>query len=188
MSNTLFPIFIKPDQLDILLVGGGEIALEKAQSILKQNPNANIEVVSLAFTEELIKYLSKFENISIYQKAFESSDMSGKHIVVAATNNYKTNEHIRRAANKFKAILNIADKPSYCDFYLGSIVKKGDLKIGISTNGKSPTLAKRMREYFEAELPEETQELLNNLNRHRNKLSGNLSYKIKELNKLTAMF
>jgi len=50
-----------------------------------------------------------------------------------------------------------------CDFYLGSIVKKGDLKIAISTNGKSPTLAKRMREFFEGSLPEDTQSLLDNL-------------------------
>jgi len=76
--------------------------------------------------------------------------------------------------------------PGLCDFYLGSIVRKGDLKIAISTNGKSPTFAKRMREYLEEAIPDNVQQLMNNLNALRNKLKGNFSDKVKMLNELTS--
>jgi phosphoadenosine phosphosulfate reductase len=75
-----------------------------------------------------------------------------------------------------------------CDFYLGSIVSKGDLKIAISTNGKSPTMAKRIREYLEDALPDSTDELLANLGEIRDKLTGGLKEKINALNKITSSF
>jgi siroheme synthase-like protein len=79
----------------------------------------------------------------------------------------------------------VADTPDLCDFYLGSIVKKGDLKIAISTNGKSPTLSKRMRQYLEEAIPDDIQELLDNLRLLRDQLKGDFEYKVKELNKVT---
>jgi siroheme synthase-like protein len=83
--------------------------------------------------------------------------------------------------------VNVADTPDLCDFYLGSTVKKGDLKIGISTNGKSPTLAKRMRETFEAILPDETQSLLDNLKLIRDSLDVEFSEKVRRLNEITSL-
>ena len=85
-------------------------------------------------------------------------------------------------------LINVADTPELCDFYLCSIVKKGDLKIGISTNGKSPTLAKRMRQYLTEALPdsEEIQLLLDNLKNVRDKLGGDFDYKVQKLNEITA--
>ena len=79
-------------------------------------------------------------------------------------------------------MLNVADKPDLCDFYLGSIVQKGNLKIGISTNGKSPTMAKRLKEFFNEILPEEIDETLELLQEYRNQLRGDLEHKIKQLN------
>jgi hypothetical protein len=81
----------------------------------------------------------------------------------------------------------VADTPDLCDFYLGSIVQKGDLKIAISTNGKSPTLAKRLKEVFYEALPGDTQESIENLNKFRNHLKGDFANKVKELNKATAI-
>jgi len=80
----------------------------------------------------------------------------------------------------------VADTPELCDFYMGSVVTKGNLKIGVSTNGKSPTISKRLREYLEEAIPEETDELLNNMNRIREQLKGDLSQKMRELNRITA--
>jgi uncharacterized membrane protein YfcA len=81
----------------------------------------------------------------------------------------------------------VADKPELCDFYLGSIVKKGDLKIGISTNGKSPTIAKRLKELFQDNLPDELDLSLQQMNAFRNTLNGDFAHKVKELNKATAI-
>ena len=82
-------------------------------------------------------------------------------------------------------MVNVTDTPDQCDFYMGGIVTKGDLKIGISTNGKSPTLAKRMRQWLEEILPEVIDPLLETLRKYRKKLKNDFEYKVKEMNKVT---
>ena len=81
--------------------------------------------------------------------------------------------------------MNVADTPDQCDFYLGSIVQKGNLKIAISTNGKSPTMAKRMKEVLQQALPNELDDSITNLNTIRNKLNGSFETKVKRLNEIT---
>jgi len=84
--------------------------------------------------------------------------------------------------------VNVADKPELCDFYMGSIVQKGNLKIGISTNGKSPTVAKRLKELFNDLLPEEIDQLLDNMQAIRSRLQGNFADKVNQLNAITKDF
>jgi siroheme synthase-like protein len=79
----------------------------------------------------------------------------------------------------------VADTPALCDFYLGSIVQKGDLKIAISTNGKSPTLAKRIRAFLEDVIPADIQTSLEQLESLRKQLKGDFQEKIKQLNEIT---
>jgi uncharacterized membrane protein YfcA len=79
----------------------------------------------------------------------------------------------------------VADTPDLCDFYLGSVVKKGNLKIAISTNGKSPTIAKRLKETFNEALPDELDQVLDNMQSIRKKLNGDFDYKVKKLNSIT---
>ena len=83
-------------------------------------------------------------------------------------------------------LVNAADQPALCDFYLGSIVNKGSLKIAFSTNGKSPVLARRLREYFEQVIPDEIDISIDQLNTLRNAHTGDFSAKLKTLNKITA--
>jgi siroheme synthase-like protein len=82
-------------------------------------------------------------------------------------------------------LLNVADKSTLCDFYLGGVVTKGDLKLAISTNGKSPVMAKRLRQFFEAELPETLDEVIHELQELRLKLNGSFNKKLERLNALT---
>ena len=98
------------------------------------------------------------------------------------------NEQIYQVAKQKNILINVADTPELCDFYMGSIVTKGDLKIAISTNGKSPTLSKRLREFFETILPDDLQELIDNLHQYRNTLKGDFEKKVKTLNELTKSF
>ena len=84
-----------------------------------------------------------------------------------------------------KILVNVADTPDLCDFYLGSIVQKGSLKIAISTNGKSPTAAKRIKEVLHDALPGELDEVIDNLQKVRNRLNGNFEAKVKKLNSIT---
>jgi siroheme synthase-like protein len=83
--------------------------------------------------------------------------------------------------------VNVADTPDLCDFYLSSIVQKGNMKIAISTNGKSPTVAKRIREVLSEMIPDEMEEVLASLGEIRNRLRGDFSEKVRELNKITSV-
>jgi precorrin-2 dehydrogenase/sirohydrochlorin ferrochelatase len=95
-------------------------------------------------------------------------------------------ETIYGHAKKAGIIANVADTPDLCDFYLGSIVQKGNLKIAISTNGKSPTMAKRLRQWFQEILPDQMDELLENLYTYRKTIKASFEEKVKHLDELTS--
>ncbi len=185
--NNLFPVFFKLEQLHVLIVGGGNIGLEKISSVLNNSPDTKVTLVARKVLPEIKAFQEKSEKLIIEQRAFEISDLDGKELVIAATGDRAISELIRTEAKKRKILINVADTPDLCDFYLGSIVQKGDLKIAISTNGKSPTLAKRLKEVFNEALPDDTQESIENLNKFRNQLKGDFTNKVKKLNEVTAV-
>lgn len=120
------------------------------------------------------------------KREFLASDVEMADLVIAATNFREINEAVYDAAKQQRRLCNIADTPSLCDFYLGSIVTRGPLKIAISTNGQSPTFAKRFRQFLEAELPDfETTNLLDNLKLFRDRLTGDFQAKVRQLNAVT---
>jgi len=186
--NTLYPIFLKTENFQIIIVGGGIVGTEKLSFILKNSPDANITVVAKEISEEIRSTVDRRPSIVLIEKAFEPSDLDNKQLVIAATADKALNESIYRAAKAKTILINVADTPELCDFYLGSIVTKGDLKIAISTNGKSPTLSKRIREFFEDILPDNINELILNLNEYRKTLKGNFEEKVDKLNEITASF
>ncbi|GAB4192796.1 MAG: bifunctional precorrin-2 dehydrogenase/sirohydrochlorin ferrochelatase [Thermoflexibacter sp.] len=185
MSNLLYPIFLKLDKVPILVVGGGNVALEKVSFMFKSSPNAIVTLIAPEIKEEILEYQGKY-SLKIKKRKFENSDLEGFQALIIATEDKLLNYQIWQEAKRRNLVVNVADTPDLCDFYLGSIVTKGDLKIAISTNGKSPTFAKRFREILEEALPEEIEELLDNLQQFRNSLKGDFETKVKKLNELTA--
>lgn len=183
--NHLYPIFLKVHELNILLVGGGFVATEKLEFLLKSSPLAQVTVVSREFRPEFLEVASKAENVTLIEDLYHEKYLGGKHIVIGATDNKGVNRQIRDEAKERFLLVNIADTPELCDFYLGGIVTKGNLKIAISTNGKSPTTAKRLRQLLEEVLPEEIDDLLENLNAYRATLKGDFEYKVKAMNEIT---
>ena len=184
--NNLFPVFLKLEELNTLIVGGGNVGLEKITAILKSSPGARVTVVAGKVHDE-IKLLAKSSpKVFLIQRDFRSKDLVGKDLVILATGDYGLHVRIKALARKRKLLVNVADTPLLCDFYLGSVVTKGNVKIGISTNGKSPTLAKRMREFFEEVLPDSTNQLLDNLHNIRDQVKGDFKEKVAVLNELTA--
>jgi siroheme synthase-like protein len=120
------------------------------------------------------------------KREFNAEDVEMADLVIAATNFKEINLTVHAAAKKARRLTNVADTPSLCDFYLGSIVTRGPLKIAISTNGQSPTFAKRFRQFLEAELPDfETTNLLDNLKLFRDRLTGDFQAKVRQLNAVT---
>ena len=126
-----------------------------------------------------------FSNFKITIVEYNPSYLDDCDIVIAAVNDIELSKQIRDDAKAKGKLINVADKPELCDFYLGSIVTKGNLKLAISTNGKSPTVAKRLKEIFNELLPNELDEVLNNVQQIRNKLKGDFQNKIHQLNELT---
>lgn len=127
----------------------------------------------------------KAETVTLIEDVYHEKYLGGKHLVIGATDNKAVNRQIRDEAKERFLLVNIADTPELCDFYLGGIVTKGNLKIAISTNGKSPTTAKRLRQLLEEVLPEEIDDLLLNLNAYRDTLKGDFEFKVKAMNEIT---
>jgi siroheme synthase-like protein len=186
-GNTLFPVFIKLHMLQTLLVGAGPIGLEKLSALLSNSPLAQIKIVALEIIPEVEELSRNFANVRLHKKAFEVQDMDGVNLVMAATNNELLNFEIRAAAHERKLLVNFADKPALCDFYLGSVVKKGDLKIAISTNGKSPTVAKRLKELLHESLPDDIDTALQQMAALRLTLEGDFAEKVRVLNEVTSV-
>ena len=183
-QNELYPIFLKVSQLNVLIVGGGTVALEKLTFLLKSSPNAKVLVVSKEFDEALLELTHEF-NVSIVNASYNKTSLKNKQIVIAATNNAAINKQIYLDAKAKNILINVADTPEYCDFYLGGIVTKGNVKVAISTNGKSPTTAKRLRQFFEDAIPENIDDLVKNLNEYRKTIKGDFEQKVETLNEFT---
>ena len=183
--NELFPIFLKLDRLNTLVVGGGNVALEKASALLRNSPAARVTMVAPMFRTETLEFLVDYSQVVLYERGFEMADLDGRDLVICASDNRLLHEEIKEVCAERHLLCNVADTPDLCDFYLGSIVQKGDLKIAISTNGKSPTLAKRIRAFLEDVIPEEIQEGLEGMEAVRKTLKGDFQEKIRVLNELT---
>jgi len=182
--NELYPVFLKVSNLHILIVGGGNVALEKLTFLLKSSPNAQVEMVAPMFREETVELANKF-NIKMNVADYDVSYLKGKHISIATTDNVPVNEQVYHDCRERQILVNVADNPPYCDFYMGGIVTKGNVKVAISTNGKSPTTAKRLRQFFEDVIPENIDDLVKNLNEFRKSIKGDFEEKVETLNEFT---
>jgi precorrin-2 dehydrogenase / sirohydrochlorin ferrochelatase len=184
--NDLFPIFLKLEVLNTLIVGGGNVGLEKLSGLLKSSPGAKVTLVAEKICNDIKSLAAQSPKIRLIERRFQIRDLVNKDIIILATDDKSLHERIRATARKKHLLVNVADTPDLCDFYLGSVVTKGNIKIGISTNGKSPTIAKRMREYFEEILPENANHLLDNMQKIRARIKGDFRQKVDMLNEITA--
>ena len=184
--NNLFPVFLKLEELDTLIVGGGNVGLEKLGALLKSSPSARVTVVASVIRDEVRELASSAPHVRLIERRFRVRDLQSKDLVLLATDDQQLHTRIRNLARRKRLLVNVADTPGLCDFYLGSVVTKGNLKLGISTNGRSPTIAKRIREYLEETIPENTDDLLRNMQAIRERMKGDFAEKVKMLNDITA--
>ena len=182
--NTLYPIFLKTSQLQILIVGGGNVAEEKLHFLTKSSPDAQITLVAPMIREATLEMARHF-NVQIVKDSYHKKYIEGKHFVIATTDKPLINEEIYEDCRAVQTLVNVADNPPLCDFYMGGIVTKGHVKVAISTNGKSPTTAKRLRQFFEEVLPEDIHEMVQNLNAYRKTLKGDFEEKVDKMNEIT---
>lgn len=183
--NELYPIFLKLHHLNVLIVGGGNVGLEKLSFMLKSSPNAHVEVVAPKFLPELEALVEKHPSVQLTKAKFKKKMLKKRNMVIACTDDLEVNKRVYDLARKRYLICNIADTPDLCDYYLGGIVTKGNVKIAISTNGKSPTTAKRLREFFEEVIPDDINQMVQNLNEYRKTLKGDFEDKVQKMNEIT---
>jgi uncharacterized protein len=186
-KNRLFPVFLKLEALEVLLVGAGKVGLEKLTAILQNAPSSSVTVVASEISVQVKDLTSAYPAVRLIERAFEPDDLDDKEIVIVAVNDKATSNYIRVLSKQKKLLVNVADTPELCDFYLGSIVDKGSLKIAISTNGKSPTIAKRMREQLTELIPDEIEGVIQNMHTIRQDLKGEFAEKVRQLDDLTKL-
>lgn len=184
-ANTLFPVFLKLDQLSLLIVGGGYVGFEKLNAILQNSPEANITIVATSISDEIKALAKNYPKVLLIERPYEPGDIDDADLVFAAVNDRAVSGQVSIDANEKGKLVNAADKPELCDFYLSSVVQKGSLKIAISTNGKSPTVAKRLKEVLSEMIPAEMENVLDNVQFIRKGINGSFEDKVKKLNKLT---
>ncbi len=183
--NNLFPVFLKLEELRLLIIGGGNVGLEKLNAVVKNSPGTPVTMVATRFNPETISEAKKHTNISLAERPYALNDFDNIDIVIAAVNDVVLSEQICNDAHAKGKLVNIADKPDLCDFYLSSVVTKGNIKIAISTNGKSPTIAKRLRDAINDFIPDETDDMLDNIHTLRKNMKGDFAEKVRQLNELT---
>lgn len=131
-----------------MVVGGGAVGTRKVRTLL--DCGAAVTVVSPEITHPL-SVLAAEKHISLKQRSYRASDLEGVFLVIGATDNRDLNRVIHEDAQKLGKLCNIADQPDLCNFILPSVIEQGDLIIAISTSGKSPAFARRLRKQLEAQ-------------------------------------
>lgn len=162
-----YPIHLDIQNRNCLVVGGGGVGTRKVITLLECG--ARVTVVSLEFSGKL-RELAASGDINLEQGSYRSEDLNGIFLVIGATSDMKLNRQISNDAEKFNALCNIADRPEVCNFILPSIVRREDLVITISTSGKSPAMAKKLRRALENQYGEEYGKLLRLMGAIRKKL------------------
>ena len=161
-----------PIQLDIqnrncLVVGGGQVGTRKVNTLL--NCGAKVTVVSPEISERL-HYLAETTPLTLKSRPYRSADLEGVFLVIGATDDETLNQQISSDAERRNILCNIADRPEKCNFILPSIVRRDDLVITVSTSGKSPALAKKLRKTLECQFGPEYGDFIKLMGAIRSKL------------------
>jgi precorrin-2 dehydrogenase/sirohydrochlorin ferrochelatase len=164
---TLFPMFMKLEGRRCLVVGAGTIGEPKISSLIASG--ASTRVIALKATAVVAEW-AREGSITWEARAFNFADLNGVFMVIAATNSRELNAAIFNEARQRNILCNVVDDPEYCDFYYPAVVRRGDLQLTISTNGKSPALAQRIRRELEIQFGPEYGEWLEQLGKIRQEL------------------
>jgi precorrin-2 dehydrogenase/sirohydrochlorin ferrochelatase len=141
-KSMFFPILINLRKFHCLVVGGGKVAQRKVNTLL--NFNAKISVISPRICKPL-KELSKINKIKIIQKSYHKDFLKDFEIIFCATDNQQINQSVYKDCKGENKLLNVADIPDLCDFILPAVVKRGDLSLAVSSQGRAPFFAAEIK-------------------------------------------
>jgi len=164
---SFYPVFIELEGKKVVVVGGGGVACRKVQTLLECG--ARIHLAGRALTPELREMVKK-EEIHFLGQEFKDEYLNNAFMVIAATDDKELNHRVSACARERGVLVNAVDQPPDCDFIVPSILKRGDLQIAISTSGKSPALARRIRKGLERQFGEEYGTFLTMMGRLRKEI------------------
>jgi len=164
-----YPAFLKLEGKKCVVIGGGEVAERKVMSLL--DCGAAVTVVSPQMCQALGELVESGRVLALTRE-YRRGDLQGAFVVIAATDDASVNDLIAKEAQQERVLINVVDNPERCDFIVPSVVRRGDLLIGISTGGKSPALAKKIRQELENLFPEDFAQLTTLLSEVRREVKG----------------
>jgi precorrin-2 dehydrogenase/sirohydrochlorin ferrochelatase len=164
----LFPIFLKIAGRPCIVIGAGNLAEAKIDSLLAAH--AKVTVIAPEARPRVVEMAAAGE-IEWLRREYVEGDLLGRFLVVAATDNPVVNRAVFREATEKDLLCNAVDDPPFCDFYFPSVVRRGDLQIAISTAGASPALAQRLRKEINAQLPLDVGDWLTDLGNLRREVT-----------------
>ena len=182
-NSNFYPILISLERFPCLVIGGGKVAYRKVLSLL--DFNAQITVLSPKICKPLID-LFRQNKIQIIKKAYSEEFIKDYKITFCATNNPDINKIVRNDCTRNGILLNAADNPSLCDFILPANIKRGDLIISVSSQGKAPFYTKEIKKKIEGFIPQVYTEIIDLAGKFRKKLLA--GSKIKSAKTKTKMF
>jgi siroheme synthase-like protein len=150
--RTYYPLFLNIGGRRCVVVGGGQVALRKVKTLLEHK--ARVEVISPDLCPELGQLAEKRE-IEVQYRKYQSGDLEGALIAIAATSESGTNLKVAEEARRSRVLVNVVDDVENSDFILPSCLRRGDITIAVSTGGRSPALARRIRAKLEKDLGKE---------------------------------
>ncbi len=145
MTN-LFPMFLKLQGRQCLVVGAGRVGESKIGGLLETG--ALIRVVAVE-ASPAVRDWAQAGKIELELRLFRTEDLEGAFLTVVATSSRSLNEFVYREAQRRGVLCNVVDVPDRCDFFYPAVVRRGDLQIAVSTAGQSPSLAQKIREQLE---------------------------------------
>ncbi len=162
-----FPAFLDLHEKRCIIVGAGQVAERKVRVLLRAGASVDVIGPKLSSGLSLLKEKRKIRH---RPRLYRSGDLGGAFFVIAATDNRAINERIAREAEKKNILVNVVDDPALCNFIVPSWVERGDLLIALSTSGKSPALARSLRQRLQREIGPEYAFLLKLLGEVRRKI------------------
>ena len=162
-----YPVYLNIENERCCVIGGGEVAERKVKSLLQKG--ARVIVISPDLTDGLSSLVAG-QKITYIKDSFQEKYLKEARLVIGATDDSKVNTEVYHAAHKKNILVNIVDSHEFCDFIVPSVVERGDLMIAISTSGKSPALAKKIRKEMEERYGKEYAEFLSIMGKVREKL------------------
>ena len=164
-----YPIFVDLENMRILVIGGGRVAKEKIEGLLRAEAAGRITVIAPKLLPEL-QDLHGRDEIRWLNREYREGDLEGFDFCMVATDDGAINAQVAAEGRRRKIWINAADDPKNCDFILPSVVRQGQVVLAASTSGASPALARRLREELSDYLTEEFAPLADLLGEVRQKL------------------